>query len=187
MDLKNVQKQGRGFKKQEDYPTSSKYTADVGWSLRCFLTFFRSIPTWNEIQPKLFPSVLSFWVVSNPNFKLNSFWDSLCYSPPNMISHCRQTRLSLETRLRTNFSHAHTYSASYQRLPNWSYVEMSATYRYSPLSTGGITISYQISYSKVRSCSVDQNLILNSLQCSLCTNYWKVGSQYTITLVNLIK
>ena len=43
-------------------------------------------------------------------------------------------------KTRSNFSH--TYAASYQQLPNRTYVGMIATHRYSPPKTGGITLSY---------------------------------------------
>ena len=43
--------------------------------------------------------------------------------------------LPLATRLYSNFSHTH--KASFQRLPNRTYVEMIATHRYSSPKTGG--------------------------------------------------
>ena len=84
--------------------------------------------------------------VSKPSSKSNSF-HSFCYSPPNTISHCRQTRLSLAIRLHMNFNHTHTHTASYQRLPNRSYFKMIATHRYSLPKTGGIMCSHRVSYS----------------------------------------
>ena len=43
---------------------------------------------------------------------------------------------------RSNFMQPHTHTASYQRLPNRSYVEMIATHKYSPPKTDGITLAY---------------------------------------------
>ena len=77
---------------------------------------------------------------------MQSFWNSLCYSFPNTLSNCRWTRLTLTTRLHTwtSFSHpppppnthtrthtcmnTHTQTANYQRLPNETHVEITATH-----------------------------------------------------------
>ena len=85
-------------------------------SLPCLCTFFRSIPTRNEVFFRNFsPQLCSFWGFLNHSSNTTWFTSKyditlqtsasslamslrLCYSPPNMISHCRQTLLSLATR-----------------------------------------------------------------------------------------
>ena len=68
MDLKNVQKQGRVERTQEDYPASAKITQQMPGSLlrsfisALFLSFF-SGPSLLEMKfcRNIFPSFFSFW------------------------------------------------------------------------------------------------------------------------------
>ena len=145
-----VQKQGKDEGMQEDYPTSAKSVHSKcrvvflhSFISALFLYLFQVHPYFIWSFAKLFSMVsVLFWGVSKPTSKQNYFEDSLCCSPSNRISPYRRIHLSLATRLYSQFSHIHT--ASYQQLPNRTYVEMMATHRYSrsPPKMGGIMLSY---------------------------------------------
>ena len=85
-----------------------EFLADVEYScvlssLPCFFTFFRSIPTWKKFCRNFYFR----------NFC--SFWGSLCCSPMIMMSHCRQTRLSLMTTLHsTSATHTQLSTSDFQ-------------------------------------------------------------------------
>ena len=82
---------------------------------------------------------------------------STYYLPLNTISHCRQARLSLVTRLHSTFSHKHR--ASYQRLSNRTYVGQDDCYSHilttengwyhAPVLTSKYAITLQTSTSYI--------------------------------------
>ena len=75
-------------------------------SLPCFCPFYRSSPNlkWSFFR-NFFPLVSVFsgrgFLKQLPNRRqtLLSLATSVCYSPPNMISHCRRTLLVLEMKV----------------------------------------------------------------------------------------
>ena len=75
MDLKEVQKEGKDERTQEDYPTSAKIHSRCrvvflrSFIFALFLSFFRSIPTLNEVLQKLFANFCSFCGVYKPTSK----------------------------------------------------------------------------------------------------------------------
>ena len=80
-----IQKQGRDERAREDYPTSARYTADVGYfllfsSLPCFCNILQVHPFLKPILAETFSTFCSFVQVSKSTSKRNSFRDSLCYS-----------------------------------------------------------------------------------------------------------
>ena len=104
----------------------------------CFCTFFSSIPTRNKVFSETFspPSFCSFGGFLNQLSKYNSFHlriphhtadervdrlqrDSLCYSPPNTTSHCRQTRSSLATNAFCAGPETNTFGAGDERVSHW--------------------------------------------------------------------
>ena len=117
----------------------------------CFYTSFSSIPTRNEVFSNTFHPRYPLLLTSEYDTTLQANMFIAC----NEHVFCRlgDEHLALEMNefrngdehidsAHSNFSHTHTHTASYQRLPNETYVEMITThnYMYSPPRTGTIAL-----------------------------------------------